>query len=74
MAVADSSEPVCPETCVEAGARALAWATLTPYGRVACDWLQDFSEAERAAFRAQARCALTAAKQAQAAVRDRRRA
>ena len=39
---------------VEAGAKALAWITLTDLGRNSCDWMHDFSEAERAAYRAKA--------------------
>jgi hypothetical protein len=46
---------------VEAGAKALAWSKLSDRGRQTCDWLLDFSEAERAEFRATATIVLQAA-------------
>lgn len=46
---------------VEAAAKALAWSTLTEHGRQTCDWLLDFSEAERSEYRATATIVLHAA-------------
>lgn len=39
---------------------ALAWAELTEHGRQTCDWLRDFSEAERRDYRAKAIIAMEA--------------
>jgi hypothetical protein len=46
---------------VESGAKALAWSKLTDYGRQTCDWIRDFSDAERAQYRAKAIIVLQAA-------------
>lgn len=46
---------------VEAGAKALAWSTLSEQGRQTCDWERDFSQEERTQFRSQATIVLDAA-------------
>jgi hypothetical protein len=45
---------------IEAGAKALAWSELTDLGRRTCDWMNDFSEAERQKYRARAAIVLQA--------------
>lgn len=49
-----------PDPRIDVAAKALAWRNLTPKGRTECDWKADFSEAERGAFRAQARIVMEA--------------
>lgn len=45
---------------VEVAAKALAWHELSDYGRRTCDWHGDFTDDDRAGFRAQAAAVLEA--------------
>jgi hypothetical protein len=53
LAIVEPS-PYLSDPRVDVVAKALAWSELTEYGRLKCDWEKDFSERERAQYRATA--------------------
>jgi hypothetical protein len=56
--IADAPGNLRPVSMIERVAKAIAWLELTPHGKQACRWPADFSPAERATYRRQARAAI----------------